>query len=357
MARDAALKTLRDALKGHQFDGAYYVYGDDEYQKGDAVKQLVGAAVDPATRDFNLDVRRGPELTPEAIDALAGTPPMMAERRVAVIRDVTALKKDARAALERYLQRPAYDVTLILVAAPGAKADKALERLATPLEFLPLTEDRLPRWIAHHAKAEHGAEITESAVELLQEAVGNDLHQLAAELDKLASYVNSHASGAPIDETAVTEVVGVRRGETVSDLLDRVMARDATGALALMPHILMQPKVTAVSVVMALATQMLALAWGRARLDTGLPQGRLSGEYFALLKSTGAYPGRPWNSAAAAWSNAARHWTTEACETAIEALVAADVALKESRVSAEDQILATTILAVCAAGGERRQAA
>ena len=353
MARDAALKTLRDALKRRQFDGAYYVYGEDEYQKADAVKQLVDAAVDPATRDFNLDVRRGPELTPEAIDALAGTPPMMAERRVAVIRDVTALKKDARAALERYLQRPSYDVTLILVAASGAKADKALEKLATPMEFASLTADRLPRWIAHHAKSEHGAEITEPAAELLQEAVGNDLYQLAAELDKLASYAN----GAPIDEAAVSEIVGIRRGETVSDLLDRVLARDATGALAIVPHILMQPKVTAVSVVMALATQMLAVAWGRSRLDTGLPQGRLPGEYFALLKSTGAYPGRPWGSAASAWAQAARDWTTDACEAAIDALVAADVALKESRVSAEDQILATTILAVCAAGSNRRRAA
>lgn len=353
MARDAALKTLRDALKQRHFDGAYYVYGDDEYQKADAVRQLVDAAVDPATRDFNLDVRRGAELTPEAIDALAGTPPMMAERRVAVIRDVTALRKDARAGLERYLQRPSHDVTLVLVAGPGARADKVLERLATPMEFVPLTEDRLPRWIAHHAKSEHGAEITGSAVELLQEAVGNDLYQLAAELDKLASYAN----GGPIDESAVSEVVGVRRGETVSDLLDRVLARDATGALALMPHILMQPKVTAVSVVMALATQMLAVAWGRARLDAGLSPGRLQGEYFALLKSTGAYPGRPWNSAAPAWAGAAREWSTVACEAAIDALVAADVALKESRVSAEDQILATTILAVCAAGAERLRAA
>lgn len=353
MARDAALKTLRDALKRRQFDAAYYVYGDDEYQKTDAVRQLVDAAVDPATRDWNLDTRRGADLTPESLDALAGTPPMMAERRVAVIRDVNTLKKDARAALERYLARPSHDVTLILVAAPGAKSDKALERLATPMEFAPLTDDRLPRWIAHHAKSEHDVEITDAAAELLQEAVGNDLYQLASELDKLASFT----SGEPITEQAVTEVVGVRRGETVSELLDRVLARDATGALELVPHVLTQPKVTGVSVVMALSTQMLAVAWGRARLDTGLPYGRLPGEYFALLKSTGAYPGRPWGTAASAWASAAREWTTGECETAIEALIAADVALKESRVSAEDQILATTILAICAAGSGRRRAA
>lgn len=352
MARDAALKTLRDALKRRQFDAAYYVYGEDEFQKNDAVRQLVDAAVDPGTRDFNFDVRRGPELTPEAIDSLAGTPPMMAERRVAVIRDVNALRKDARAALERHLDRPAHDTTLILVAAGGAKADKVLEKKATPLEFNPLSDDRLPRWISHHASSEYGVEITETAAELLQEAVGNDLYQLSGELDKLASFTN----GGTITDEAVSQVVGIRRGETVSDLLDRVLERDATAALELMPHVLMQPKTSAVSIVMALSTQTLAVAWGRARLDTGLPEGRLEGEYFSLLKATSAYPGRPWGSAARAWAQAARSWTCAECEAALDALLAADIALKESRVSAEDQILATTLLAVCAAGRSRRAA-
>ena len=68
MVTDAALKTLRDAVKGRHFDGAYYVYGDDEYQKNEAVKQLVAAAVDPATRDFNLDTRRAADLDAESLD-------------------------------------------------------------------------------------------------------------------------------------------------------------------------------------------------------------------------------------------------------------------------------------------------
>jgi uncharacterized MnhB-related membrane protein len=40
----------------------------------------------------------------------------------------------------------------------------------------------------------------------------------------------------------------------------------------------------------------------------------------------------------------------------VTALLAADVALKESRVSSENQILATTVLAICAASGRRRAA-
>jgi DNA polymerase-3 subunit delta len=123
MATDAALKTLRDAVKKRQFDGAYYVYGDDEYQKNEAVKQLVLAAVDPATRDFNLDTRRAADLDAESLGSLLDTPPMMAERRVAIIREVGALRKDARSALDRYLKHPSHETLVLLVAAPGAKAD------------------------------------------------------------------------------------------------------------------------------------------------------------------------------------------------------------------------------------------
>lgn len=343
-----AHKTLRDAVKSGHFDGAYYIYGEDEFQKNDAIQQLVEAAVDLATRDFNLDSRRGPDLDAESIDSLVGTPPMMADRRVAVIRDVNALRKDARAAIDRYLTRPSHDVLLLLIAAAGAKPDKALERNTTPLEFEPLADNRVPRWIVHHAKTELGAEITEGAADLLHDAVGNDLYQLSAELDKLASYANA----VPITEDAVSAVVGIRRGETVGDLLDRVLLRDATGASNLVEHVLTQPKTTGVSVIMALSTQMLALAWGRARLDTGLPQGRLESEFFGLLKSTGAFPGRPWGTAARAWAAATRDWPTDACDRALDALLAADIALKESRVSSEEQILSTAVLAICAAGNK-----
>lgn len=344
-----ALKMLRDAIKRRQFDGAYYVYGEDEFQKNAAVQQLVDTAVDPATRDFNLEFRRAGDLDPAALASLVGTPPMMADRRVVVIRDIGALKKNARALLDKYLANPSPDTTLLLVAAPGAKADKVLERNTTPLEFDFLEDHRVPKWIVHHASAELKTEITPEAAELLQSAVGNDLYQLVAELDKLASYTN----GGVIAERAVSDVVGIRRGETVGDLFDKVAELDAAGALALVPHVLLQPKTTAVSVVMGLATQMLAIGWGRARMDDGLPLGRLEGEFFSLLKTTGAFPMRPWGAAAKAWARAVPQWSAAACERAVDALVAADIALKETRVSSEEQILSTAVLAVCAAEPKR----
>jgi DNA polymerase-3 subunit delta len=350
----SSLKTLRDALKRRSFDGAYYISGEDDYQKDDAVRQLIEAALDPTARDFNLDIRRAADLAPEALGVLLSTPPMMAERRVIVVRDVGTLKKDVRRVLDEYLRRPAPDLLLLLTSAAASKPDSALSAVTTQLQFDPLTGDRIPKWIAHHATTELKLRISGPAIELLQAAVGTDLHQLAAELDKLASYVEG--KGEEIGEDAVVAVVGVRRGETQADFLDAVADCNVSRALELIPHVLAQPKTTGVSIVMSLTTQMLAISWGRAKLDEGLSRGRLSQEYFDLLKETGAFTGRPWGSATAIWARSAERWSREALDHALDALLEADVALKESRVSSDEQLLATVVLSLCAAD-ERSAAA
>jgi DNA polymerase III subunit delta len=345
-AATSSLKTLRDTIKRRSFDGAYYIVGEDDYQKDDAVRQLTDAALDSASRDFNLDVRRASDLDGETLGVLLSTPPMMAERRVIVVRDTSALKKDARKVLDQYLTNPAPDTLLVLTAPPGSKIDSGLSGSTTVLQFDPLTGDRIPRWIAHKASSEFGVSISEPAIELLQAAVGSDLHQLAGELDKLASYVAGTSN--EIGEEAVAAVVGVRRGETQSDLLDAVADRNVGRALELISHVLAQPKTTGVSIVMALSTQMLAISWGRARLDEGLPRARLAQEYFDLLRETGAFTGRPWGSATAVWARAAERWSREALDRAVNTLLEADIALKESRVSSEEQLLATVVLSLCA---------
>ena len=350
----ASHKALRDSIKRRSFDGAYYITGEDDYQKDVAVRQLVEAALEPALRDFNLDTRRAAELDPETLGVLLSTPPMMAERRVIVLREVNALKKDARKALDQYLKSPAPDLLLILTGAAGAKGDTSLSTSATALDFEFLTGDRIPKWIAHHAKSELGIGITEPAAELLQAAVGSDLHQLAGELDKLASYVQGRDE--EIGEDAVAAIVGVKRGETQADLLDAIADQNVSRSLELIPHVLAQAKTTAVSVVMALSTQMLAISWGRARLDEGLPRARLAQEYIGLLKETGAFTGRTWGSAASVWARAAERWSREALDRALDSLLEVDVALKESRVSSEEQLLASVVLSLCAAD-ERNAAA
>ena len=340
------MKALQTAVQKKQFDPAYYLHGEEEFRKEEAIRYVIDHAVDPATRDFNLDQRKGAELNGEALGSLLAMPPMMAERRAVVIRDITGLKKDARAALEAYLARPAEDLLLILTSPADAKPDKTIAELATAVEFEPLSGAQVPRWIA--ARAEKlGVQITPAAASLLQDAVGTDLSQLATEMDKLAAFAN----GAGIDEKAVSAVVGIRREETLGNLLDAVAMRDVPRAMAALPIVLQQPKTSGVFVIMTLATQALALAIGKAR------GARSAFDYIQILKSGSSnVVGRTWGDATATWARAAARWSVADLDHALESLLIADVALKQSRVSSEDQVVANAILAVCG-GAPRRNAA
>lgn len=332
------MRALSAAIRDRKFSPAYYLSGPDEYRKDDALRALIEAAVDPATRDFNLDQRKGADLDGETLASLLAMPPMMAERRVVVIRDAGALRKEARAALEKYLERPAPDVLLVLAASGDDDKTPDLPNVE-PVEIRPHTGAELPKWIA--ARVERlGATIAPAAVDLLQGAVGNDAGQLAIEIDKLAAY----AGGREIDEAAIGAVVGIRREETLSHLLDAVGARDARHALALLPGVMQQPKMSAVFVVMTLTTQTLALALARAR------GGRVN--FFDILKSGSSnVAGRSWGEASAAWSRHLPRWTLPQLDHALAILLQADFALKSSRVSSEEQVLASTILAMCADSG------
>ena len=348
---DRQQQRLAGALKTGSFAHGYHFHGADDHRKDEALRQLLGAAVDAATRDFNLDVRHGPELTAESLGSLLATPPMMATRRVVVVRDPDGLKRDARALLDTWLSAPSPDVLLVLVSPAGAKGDKTFPDLLEPVEFALLESDRAMDWIAHQARALGGEILPEAAV-LLLAAVGNETAALAAELDKLVSYAN----GAPIDEAAVTAAVGVRRGETMFDLMDAVAAKDAPRALGLVEHVLAQPKTSAVFVVLNMAKQVLGMAWGRAKVDAGMAAGRLSGEYAQLFKEYGGPIGRSWGAATSVWAAHTMHWSPTEYDRALEALLAADVALKSTTVTRDAQVVATLILTLCA-GGQARNAA
>ncbi|HEY2374752.1 MAG TPA: DNA polymerase III subunit delta [Gemmatimonadaceae bacterium] len=342
----AGLNVLRTALHTRVFEPAYLFQGAEDYLKDEMLRQLIGAAVDPATRDFNLETLRAGDVDGETLGSLLGTPPMMAERRVIVVRDVGNLRKDARRALEQYLERPAPDVVLVLVAAAGAKEDRLLQERTTAIDFEPLSGARVPKWITHYASHDLGCEITPEAVSLLQNAVGTELAQLKIELDKLASFAIG-GDHAVIDEEAVASIVGVRRGETLGDLLDAVANRNAARAIELLPHVLLQPKTSAVTIIMALATQTLALAWGRARRSAGVPAQRMKDEFYALLKEGSAYTGRSWSDAVSSWLRALDSWSARDLDAALTALLTADAAIKESRVSSDEQLIESLVLTLC----------
>jgi DNA polymerase-3 subunit delta len=355
MSPVADAKVLRTAVKERGFAPAYYFYGDDDYLKGEELRRLIDAAIDPATRDFNLEFLRGAEVDATTLGSIAGTPPMMAERRAVVVRDVNALKKDARAVLDAYLERPAPDALILLVSGAGVKPDKALLSAATAVEFAPLSGARIPRWISYYVEHDvgGGATITSGAVRLLQEAVGTELAQLRVELDKLVAFTG----GGIIDEAAVSAVVGIRPGETLGDFLDAVARRDAVAAIGMLDNVMQQPKASAVTTVMALTSQTLVIAWSQSARERGSHAGKLTQDLFSLLKESGSvFTGRSWGEFVATCVRESERWSPAAIDSALDALLDADKTLKDSRVSSDEQVLATLVLLLCGARSGRRAA-
>lgn len=350
MASKETTRQFMTQIKERSFAPAYLFWGDDEWRKDAALRELLRGAVDEASRDFNLDQLRGADLDADAVATMLGTPPMMADRRVVVIRDVSGMKKGARAALDRYLAKPAPDVVLAMTVPAGAKPEAGLVNRCFSLQVDAVSGAELTKWIVKQTSERFGATITESAAQLLQGAVGDDAGSLMMELDKAASY----ALGGTIDNAVIEAVVGVRHGETQSDLLDAVGLRDASRALALVGPVLALPKITAVGITIGLTTQVAAVGWGAAQRAKGVPLNRLAKDYFDLLKRTGAFPGRPWGEATAAWTKYVPHWTVAEAEAGLRALLRADERLKDTRTSSDEQVLSSLVLELCTPNGARR---
>ena len=348
----SAIRALKAALETGEFARAYLFHGDNEFLKEEKVRAVIERVTEAGTRDFNLEVRRGAELTAESLALALDSLPMLAAQRVVVIRDVAALKKDALRVLDSYLEHPPMSTVLVLVATAGTTSDAILVERCEFVEFKLLTENELARWISQYAET-LGATIESRAAELLCRSTGNDLALLAGEISKLRSYV----TGSVIDDRAVTAIVGVRRGETMGDLLDLVARRAGTQAVALLGRTLSQPKISAVTIVMALSAQTLAIGWAIAARNQGVQQYQLERELYTFLKEApSTYVGRPWGDAVKAWVRSMSRWDSSAIDRALELLAAADSALKDTRVSSEEQLLASLMLAL-AAEDPRRAAA
>jgi DNA polymerase-3 subunit delta len=345
-----ALQALHKNIEQKNFERAYYLYGDEDFLKEATLQALIARAVDPATRDFNLDQRRSAGLDGASLGMLLGSPPMLADRRLIVLREVGGLKKDARAVLEQYLRKPAPDIVLVLVSSAGDKADSALMQLATAVEFAPLEGPRVAAWMMDHARNVHQARLSEEAAEFLAATVGSDLATLAAEIDKSVSY-----GGQDIELATVEAVIGVRHGETLGDLLEAVAQRQAATALRLVAPVLSQPKNGLVPTIWALGTQLLAIGIAAATRRTGASESALRGRMWELLRSGSINAGSPWGEAVDRWMRSVPLWSDADVQSGVRVLLAADRSAKDSRVATDEQILSSVVLSLC--GDAQRVAA
>jgi DNA polymerase-3 subunit delta len=127
-----------------------------------------------------------------------------------------------------YLKAPAPATTLALVAGELKKEAPIAKAVAAAGEVLlwDVPKRGLQRWVGEQFQV-HGAKIEPEAARALVELVGEDLYELAAEIDKLATW----AAGDRVGVDDVERLVAVRGEATSFALTDAWGARDVAGVL------------------------------------------------------------------------------------------------------------------------------
>jgi DNA polymerase-3 subunit delta len=333
-------------IKSGDIPPAIYLYGDEDVLKDEAVRAILDAVVDPGLQDFNYDIRSASQLDPDHVEALCTTLPMMANRRLVVIRDVEAWNKRARAkaAVLHYLGKPAAETVLILVQGASRKeeerseADGDLARLACAVEVAHCTPRLAEKWVIKRAE-ERGVRLEPAAASHLVKAVDADLGAARSELDKLAGL----GGGAPITLEQLTALLGIRHGETQADWCDAVLEDDPARASSILPHLLDQSGVSGVGLLAQLGTHLVGLGIARALYDRGQRgTGLERGVFDAIMR---ARPARlDYRGAAARWSRAAEAWPLGRVDAAIAAARGADQRLKGTTLADERGVLVDLIM-------------
>jgi DNA polymerase III subunit delta len=334
---------FRSLAKG-ELSPVYYLYGPEDVLKDEALRSILDRALDPAMRDFNLDQRSAGQLDPEQLHALCNTLPMMADRRVVVIREVEIWRRKSKARSEflRYLERPSPQTVVVLIQGSGEEdEDKELARGSYTVRLDSLPADRAAKWLLRRAGS-LGVNLEPAAAEHLVYSVGPELGALSSELAKLASLPEDQ----PLTPDQVGELIGVRRGETQWDWRNAVLEDQSGRAVSLLASILDQSGMSGVKLVTLLGTTFIGLGVSRRLYDKGQRGRNLEdGIFRALLRS------RPagllgYKEEAARWSQLLSRWSASRIDAAIAACLTADQALKSTTISGELGVLTDLVLSI-----------
>jgi DNA polymerase-3 subunit delta len=332
---DAAFKALR---KG-EVPPALYLYGPEEVLKEEAIRELIDRTLDPSLRDFNLDQRSAVTLDPDDVEALCTTLPMLAARRVVIIRDVEAWSRRAKAKTQvlRYLDRPVPETVMVLVqGSADPDPDTDLVKRTTAVAVEPLPPDRAQKWLQLQAER-LGIQLDDEAAEHLVRVTEANLSIIRTELAKFEGLTGR------ITRERASELLGVRHGETQYDWLAAVLRDEPGRAALILPHVLSQSGVTGVSLVMLLGTNLVGLGLARAHYDHGARGGALIGAVKNSLFR--ARPARlSYDAAAAEWSRLAPRWPAARVAAAIRAALAADERLKSTTLGDDLAILTELVM-------------
>ncbi|SHE41929.1 DNA polymerase III, delta subunit [Fodinibius roseus] len=240
-------------LKSGERKPVYFFHGEEEFFL-DKLQEAVETLVPEDQKDFNFDLLYGRDITVEKLLSIIRSFPMMADRRVVILRDFKQLGDYAEISggdggdvneLIPYLKQPNPSTLLVCIDAKkpsgNTKVGKALKtsKHTGVHEFKEVPDYRLPDWIITWARSEYEKQIEPPAAQMLAQYVGNSLQLLSTEIDKVCTFVDTSEI---IQESDIKKIIGFYREYSVFELKDALISRNLDKSLFIAEQMLQHSK-------------------------------------------------------------------------------------------------------------------
>lgn len=250
------LDDLRDALREKKFSPVYLFHGEEDLLAEEATDMVIAAALTPEERGFNLDILYGADADARDVASHASSFPMMAARRVVVVRELDRMPN--KELLSGYLESPSESTCLIL---QNGKTDMrrkpfvTARKHGTVMEFRPLYDNQVAGWISARV-AGLGRTIGPEAVRMLSTSVGQSLREIRNEIDKLILFAGRRTEITPDD---VSAIVGASREYNIFELQKAIGIRQ-TGRAVLIVERMLEAGESPVMIIVML-TRLYTILW------------------------------------------------------------------------------------------------
>jgi len=254
MAKKTSIEVFNQVLKelrSGKVRPVYFFSGDEDFFL-DQLQEAALALVPKEQRDFNYDLLYGQEVSVENVLGIARSYPMMAERRLLIVRDFFSLDQassgESGGSIDEfipYVQQPNPSTLLVLISNKkpngNSRFGKALkkEKSVGLYNFKSVPDYRLPDWIIEWTKSRHNKTMKPEAAQILAQYVGNNLLLLSTEIDKLCTFKDTSTS---IETADIKNVIGLYREYSAFELEEAIFSRDIDKSLFIAEQMLQLSK-------------------------------------------------------------------------------------------------------------------
>jgi DNA polymerase-3 subunit delta len=221
-------KALQKELKSGLSGPLYCLWSEESFLLEDVLPKFTETVIGCNPVDFNMDIFYPSASQQEIMDA-ALTLPVMAQRRLVVIKDFHQFPKSALKELNAYLLEPNKTTCMLML---SRKAPKFPQGIDCRIYSLNIRDRDIPSWLKKMS-ADKGLQLTNNAIDHLVDSVGHDIGLLSMEIEKLV------LSGCVrIGTKEVISSINITREYTSFELIDAIAAGQKTRAFRILKTIL-----------------------------------------------------------------------------------------------------------------------